>query len=344
MDDYKNRKYLSSTEAAKFLNLSVKEIHRLTREDIIETQMATSGQKRFTLDSLIAYGANTMLKSEIPTKDVKKGYDHEYVLKTQNTVQKIIVGSSMEMNKLEDSSVHLMITSPPYYNAKMYSKQPIDDDLGNIHELDLWFEKIQKVWAEVYRVLSPGRKAFINIMNLPVREKGSFRSLNLVGRTIESCEDIGFIYKRDIVWHKTNGVKAHFGTFPYPGGILLNHMHEFILEFQKPDKKGFKKYSHVSEDQREGSKLVKEFWLELKNTDVWLMKPEKSGDKRSHVAPFPLILPYRLIKAYSFIGETVLDPFSGSGTVLRASMELGRNGIGYEINPEIAKEAYELMK
>jgi DNA modification methylase len=120
-------------------------------------------------------------------------------------------------------------------------------------------------------------------------------------------------------------------------------MHEFILEFQKPDKKGIKKYGHVSEKQRDDSKLDKDFWLELKNTDVWLMKPEKSGDKRSHVAPFPLILPYRLIKAYSYIGETVLDPFSGSGTVLRASSELERNGIGYEINPEIAKEAYEAL-
>ncbi|UCH89459.1 MAG: site-specific DNA-methyltransferase, partial [Thermoplasmata archaeon] len=254
------------------------------------------------------------------------------------------VKSSSGMAELEDDSVHLMITSPPYYNAKMYSSEPIEGDLGNIHALDAWFNKINEVWAEVFRVLSPGRKAFINIMNLPVREHGTFRSLNLVGRTVECCEKLGFIFKRDIIWHKTNGVKAHFGTFPYPGGILINHMHEFILEFQKPDKKGFRKYGHVTGEQRERSKLDKDFWLEVKNTDVWLMNPEKSGDKRTHVAPFPYVLPRRLIKAYSFIGESVLDPFMGSGTVLRVARDLGRNGIGYEINSDIAQNAYEALK
>ncbi|MEM2899406.1 MAG: site-specific DNA-methyltransferase, partial [Thermoplasmata archaeon] len=241
---------------------------------------------------------------------------------------------------VEDDSVHLMITSPPYFDAKMYSRENIEYDLGNVHDLDTWFEKIGKAWSEVYRVLQPGRKAFINIMNLPVRENGSFRSLNLVGRTIDLCERLGFIFKRDIVWHKTNEVRAHFGTYPYQGGILINNMHEFILEFEKPSKRG-NKYSHITPQQRERSKLDKEFWLSIKNTDVWLMNPEKSGDNRTHVAPFPRILPYRLIKAYSYVGETVLDPFLGSGTVLKVAMELERNGIGYEINPEIAKDAYE---
>lgn len=94
------------------------------------------------------------------------------------------------------------------------------------------------------------RKAFINIMNLPVRDSGGFKSLNLVGRTIDVMEKIGFIFKRDIVWHKTHGVKAHFGTYPYPGGILINNMHEFILEFNKPDKKEFNKYSLVAKSYR----------------------------------------------------------------------------------------------
>ena len=82
-----------------------------------------------------------------------------------------------------------------------------------------------------------------------------------------------------------------------------------------------------------------EFWLSLKNSDVWLMKPEKSGDRRKHIAPFPLELPRRIIKAYSYVGETVLDPFMGSGTALRAAAALGRNGVGYEINPQIALDA-----
>ncbi len=127
----------------------------------------------------------------------------------------------------------------------MYSREPIDNDLGNIHDISEWFEKISEVWKEVYRVLQPGRKAFINIMNLPIRlENGSFRTLNLVGRTIDVCEKIGFIFKRDVVWHKTNAARAHFGTYPYPCGILINNMHEFILEFDKPGKKGFNKKNY----------------------------------------------------------------------------------------------------
>ena len=127
-------------------------------------------------------------------------------------------------------------------------------------------------------------------------------------------------------------MRAHFGTYPYPGGILINNMHEFILEFQKPEKPGAKKYDHVSRGDKEKSKLDKDFWLSMKNSDVWVMKPEKSGDGRQHMAPFPVELPLRLIKAYSFVGETILDPFCGSGTTLVAASVEGRNGVGYELN------------
>ncbi|MGC8842767.1 MAG: DNA-methyltransferase, partial [bacterium] len=129
-----------------------------------------------------------------------------------------------------------------------------------------------------------------------------------------------------------------------PGGILINNTHEFILEFEKPERKGFNKYGHLTNEQKEQSKLDKAFWIKIKKSDVWLMKPVQSGDKRTHIAPFPYELPYRLIKAYSFIGETILDPFLGSGTTLLAAIDLGRNGIGYELYPEIASEAVERLR
>jgi DNA modification methylase len=345
LDDYRDRTYLSAIEAAKYLGIAVKDIHRLTREKVLDVHIATSGQKRYALEDLQGYQA---MDTTMVDRKLAKGLDSvksDFKIKSNDTVQRIIIGNSMKMTEVADDSINLMITSPPYYNAKMYSTgEALKNDLGNIHDLDEWFTEIGKVWSEVYRVLQPGRKAFINIMNLPVRGKGTFRSLNLVGRTVDLCEELGFIFKRDIIWHKTNGVKAHFGTFPYPGGILLNHMHEFILEFQKPSGTGYRKYAHVSADERERSKLDKDFWLELKNSDVWLMNPERSGDKRSHVAPFPYTLPYRLIRGYSFIGETVLDPFMGSGTVLRAASDLGRNGIGYEIHSEIARSARDSLE
>ncbi len=339
--DYKNRTYLSAIEASKFLGISVETLHNLANKQVIKVQIAASGQMRFDLRELKKYETNFKPKHQTNKIDVKK----VNVVEINGTTQKVFVKNSMEMDDLPDNSIHLMITSPPYFDTKMYSREPIEDDLGNIHDVDEWFDKISKVWKEVYRVLQPGRKVFINIMNLPIRlENGSFRTLNLVGRTIDVCEKIGFVFKRDIVWHKTNAVRAHFGTYPYPGGILINNMHEFILEFEKSEEKGFKKYGHLTKEQKEQSKLDKQFWLSIKKSDVWVMKPQGSGDRRSHIAPFPYELPYRLIKAFSYIGETVLDPFVGSGTTLLATADLKRNGIGYEIVPEIVFDTIKSLK
>jgi DNA modification methylase len=338
MKDYENRDYLSAIEVAEYLGLSVKDIHRLTSDGVLQSYTSASGQYRYRLDDV------KNLDEKVSRKTSSQNNRTELILDVNQTTQTIYINSSQTMEELEDNSIHLSITSPPYFNAKMYSNETIEGDLGNVHHLDEWFSLIAEVWAEVYRVLQPGRKFFLNIMNLPIREGKSFRSLNLVGKSIDLCESIGFVFRRDIVWHKTNGVKAHFGTYPYPGGILINNMHEFIIEFAKPEAKGAKKYAHVTQEQREASKLDKDFWLSLKNSDVWLMKPEQSGDGRKHIAPFPLELPYRLVKAYSFVGETVLDPFAGSGTTLVASAKLGRNGIGYEINPGYARRAVDIIK
>ncbi len=336
MNDYSQRTYLSAIEAAKYLNIPVSKLHELVHTQKITSRKATSGQMRFTLTSLkkIASDFQTHTNSSSELKRVNQ-------LEVNQTSQTIIIGNSTQLTELKDESVHLMVTSPPYFNAKMYSRESIAGNLGDIHDVDLWFKTISEVWQEIYRVLQPGRKIFINIMNLPIRlDGGSYRTLNLVGRTIDECEAIGFIFKRDIIWHKTNGVRAHFGTYPYPGGILINNMHEFILEFDKPGRKtNGGKYSHLTREQKEASRLDKAFWLSVKNSDVWQISPQASGDRRSHIAPFPFELPYRLIKAFSYVGETVLDPFAGSGTTCLAASQLGRNGIGYEINPEIAEGA-----
>ena len=338
--DYRDRSYLSAIEAAKYLDVSVDILHSLANKQVIKPQIATSGQMRFDLKELKGYEGN--LKSK-PKKEID--IEKTNTIEVNGTIQKIFVKDSMKMDDLTDNSIHLMITSPPYFDTKMYSREPMEGDMGNIHDIDEWFEKIGEVWRETYRVLQPGRKAFINIMNLPIRiENGTFRTLNLTGRTIDVCEKIGFIFKRDIVWHKTNAVRAHFGTYPYPGGILINNMHEFILEFNKPEKKGLNKYGHLTKEQKEQSKLDKEFWLSIKKSDVWVMKPQGSGDRRNHIAPFPYELPFRLIKAFSYVSETVLDPFVGCGTTLLACADLKRNGIGYEINPEIAQEAVRGLK
>lgn len=339
--DYRSRSYLSAVEAAGYLGVTVRRLHALVRSDELRASVSASGQLRFDIEALRAF---ERFRGSVGSRPAV-ALNRVNTIVTGGTVQTVVVGSSARMEEVPDGSVHLMVTSPPYFDTKMYSREALAGDLGNIHDIDTWFKEIGEVWREVFRVLQPGRRAFINIMNLPVRlEGGGFRSLNLVGRTIDLCERIGFVFKRDIVWHKTNAVRAHFGTYPYPGSILINNMHEFIIELEKPAPRGFKKYGHLSRLQRERSKLDREFWLEIKKSDVWLMAPQGSGDRRGHIAPFPYELPSRLIKAYSFVGETVLDPFAGSGTTLFAARDLSRNGIGYEINPGIASGALARLK
>ena len=330
MADYQHREYLSVGEVAAHTGLTVRAIHKLVHSGEVMAQKSAGGQYRFRLADIRNLRLSGRQKPATTARSV--------CVSTNNTAQKIIAADSRQMPDVADNSVHLAITSPPYFNAKMYSEAQAGD-LGNVHDLSHWLAEIKKVWQEVFRVLQPGRKFFLNIMNLSVRENKSFRTLNLSGKNIDICEQVGFIFKRDIVWHKTNGVRAHFGTYPYPGGILINHMHEFILEFEKPVTKAAPKYAHVDLPQREASKLSKDFWLTVKNSDVWLMKPEKSGGNREHTAPFPVELPSRLIRAYSFVGETILDPFVGSGATLAAACTHQRNGIGYDINAEFCAMA-----
>ena len=352
-DDYQSRNYLAASEVAAHTGLSVDAVHRLVRSGELAAFKSAGGQYRFRIadvDALRAQrapsdAASSPAASEAPIMPAATvaPIAPVAVVERGGATQRIVNGDARDMSLVPDDSVHLAVTSPPYFNAKMYTESH-PADLGDMHDLDDWLAQIALVWAEVFRALQPGRKFFLNIMNLPVRENGTFRSLNLVGKSVDACERAGFVFKRDIVWHKTNGVRAHFGTYPYPGGILINNMHESILEFEKPAPKGRRKYAHVTDEQRERSKLDKEFWLSLKNSDVWLIHPEKSGGGRSHAAPFPLEIPSRLARAYSFVGETVLDPFLGSGTTLVAAAQHGRNGIGYEINPDFCAIAARRLR
>jgi DNA modification methylase len=234
------------------------------------------------------------------------------------------------MKEILDNSINLIITSPPYFNAKDYSIN-IKDDLGNINDYALWLNEIKKVWKECFRVLQRGRKIFINIMDLPVKMKVGFQLLPLKSDTIKIMQEIGFVYKQEIIWLKTNGVQNQFGSYPYPGAILLNNMHESILEFEKVAPTWYKKYKHISKENRDKSKLTKEEWIEIKKSNVWILKPYKAYG-REHIAPFPIDLPERIIKAYSFMEETVLDPFGGSGSTIIACENLNRKGIMFEIN------------
>ncbi len=184
--DYANRVYLSAIEAAKFLGVSVRTVHRLVTEGRLPALVAASGQKRFRLRDLEALKQNlAWLVSSLQPPSLPDCI----TLTLNGTTQRIYVKNAQSMKEIGDNSIHLVITSPPYFSTKMYAREPIEGDLGNIHSLEEWLEQIALVWQEVYRVLQSGRKAFINIMNLPSRmADGSFRTLNLMGKTIDLCE------------------------------------------------------------------------------------------------------------------------------------------------------------
>jgi site-specific DNA-methyltransferase (adenine-specific) len=243
------------------------------------------------------------------------------------TNHKIIIGDSRIMNELPDKSVHLIITSPPYWQLKDYGT---DNQIGFNDSYEKYINQLNLVWKECYRVLHDGCRMCINIGEQFARSVyyGRYKIISIHTEIIKFCETIGFDYMGSIIWQKpttmnTTGGATIMGSFPYPRNGIIKIDYEFILIFKKngePPK--------VSKEIKEQSKLSKEEWNEY-FAGHWNFNGERQ-DK--HLAMFPEELPKRLIKMFSFIGDTVLDPFLGSGTTMLAAKNLLRNSIGYEIN------------
>ena len=244
-----------------------------------------------------------------------------------DTWHKIVIGDSREMKEVPDESVHLIITSPPYWQLKDYGDER---QIGFHDSYEEYINNLNLVWKESHRVLHKGCRLCINIGDQFARSVyyGRYKVIPIRTEIIKFCECAGFDYMGAIIWQKittthTTGGATVMGSFPYPRNGILKLDYEFILIFKK-----YGSPPKISKEVKEQSKLSKEEWNRY-FTGHWNFPGEKQ-DK--HLAMFPEELPKRLIKMFSFIGDTVLDPFLGSGTTSLAAKKLSRISIGYEIN------------
>lgn len=239
----------------------------------------------------------------------------------------LINGDSRKMSLISDESVQLIVTSPPYWQLKDYGT---DKQIGFNDRYEEYINNLNLVWNECFRVLEPGCRLCVNIGDQFARSAyyGRYKVIPIHSEIIRFCESVGFDYMGSIIWQKptsmhTTGEQMVMGSFPYPRGGIVKIDFEHILLFKKMGKA-----STVSKEARETSKLTPEEWNEYFSSH-WTFGGARQ-DK--HIAVFPEELPKRLIRMFSFVGDTVLDPFMGSGTTALAARNLSRNSIGYEIN------------
>ena len=243
----------------------------------------------------------------------------------------IYIGDSRNMKEVADESVNLIITSPPYGSLKDYNN---DAQIGLNQSYSDYIKNLSEVLKECIRVLAPDGKLCINIM--PLFESGNATPFNRrVTHTVISdlekfMDSTGEMFTFALyIWDKRKIVRfSSFGSYPYPTNIFSTFPYEWIIVFCKKGKRG-----PVRKELKEKSKLTQQEWADWAINSFWEMQPAKAKTE-GHPAPFPKELPHRLIKLYSFYGDTVLDPFMGTGTTAEAAVELGRNAIGYEINNE----------
>lgn len=238
-------------------------------------------------------------------------------------VDRVYCGSAENMAELPESSVHLMVTSPPYNVGKEY-----DDDLSLQEHLAF----LERVWVEVYRLLVPGGRACVNVANL-----GRKPYIPLHAWIVDSMLRVGFLMRGEVIWNKAASASSStaWGSWRSAANPTLRDVHEYILVFSKGA------FKRDNPNHRE-STISDEQFLEYTKS-VWTF-PAEPASKVGHPAPFPLELPYRLIQLYSFKGEVILDPFMGSGQTAIAALKTDRHYVGFELNPEYVRLAEKRIR
>jgi len=253
------------------------------------------------------------------------------------TIHRLVQGDARDLSFLGDESIHLVLTSPPYWTLKRYNDSA--SQLGHVSDYEQFVKELEKVWREVFRVLTPGGRlvCVVGDVCLSRRENGGRHTVVPLHADIcVTCRRIGFDNLNPIIWHKisnasyevSNGSK--FLGKPYEPNAIIKNDIEYILMQRKPG--GYRK---PTEEQRRLSVISKE------NFDTWFQQfwNLTGASTKEHPAPFPLELASRLVRMFSFVGDTVLDPFCGTGTTMVAALKAARNSIGVETDTAYCRMA-----
>jgi len=245
-----------------------------------------------------------------------------------HTLHKLIMGDARDLSFIETESVHLVVTSPPYWTLKEYVDHP--SQLGHVQEYEDFLLQLDSVWRECYRVLVPGGRlvCVVGDVCLSRRAHGRHVVVPLHADICVMCRKIGYDNLNPIIWHKIanasfeveNGSK--FLGKPYEPNAIIKNDIEFILMQRKPGA-----YRKPTQWQRDQSRIAKE------DFNAWFQQfwNITGASTRNHPAPFPLELANRLVRMFSFVGDSILDPFCGTGTTMLAAMKAGRHSIGVDI-------------
>lgn len=250
------------------------------------------------------------------------------------------------MRELPDESVQLIITSPPYFNIKDYSKDGYQSEsigkrqegqIGDIPEYDIYIREMLKVWKECERVLKPNGKLVINTPLMPMLKKNlnthyNRHIFNIDSDIQHSIRTKTNLFLLDIyLWNRTNPTKKlMFGSYPYPRNFYAQNTTEFITVYVKDGKP-----ERATKEVKEASKLSQNEWVNY-TKQIWNIPIPNKNDLAfgKHSAIMPEEIVKRAVRLYSLVGDLVLDPFAGSGTTLRVAKKLHRNYVGYEISPD----------
>ncbi|NKC13593.1 MAG: site-specific DNA-methyltransferase [Gammaproteobacteria bacterium] len=288
---------------------------------------------------------------ENPQTDIPRiAKDKKLLAEIASSVQQIPTQHNLfnadarRLSFIPDESVHLVVTSPPYWTLKKYRDH--EDQLGDVADYERFLRELDKVWKHCYRVLVPGGRLVCVIGDVCLsrrKNKGRHTVIPLHASIQEHCREIGYDNLAPIIWHKianavfeASGNGAGFLGKPYEPNAVIKNDIEFLLMERKPG--GYRKPSVATRVLSIISDENHKQWFQ----SIW--SGVTGASTRNHPAPYPEELAERLIRMFSFVGDTVLDPFMGTGTTTVSAAKWGRNSIGVELDPHYFEHAEKRIR